>query len=458
LREEQVIDIRNVVMAMFLLSLSLLTYDSLPYIPFTVYRPVAMFPMFGASLLILFTDFRFKNGDLLLLGFFMYSIGHSLVVATMNGDLGSSISHAITQMFGLSMYRVSVYAAEQIKKDPELLKNVARCIAIAFVPPIAAGFLQLADAFVVKTGFSTALTGLFSEKVYIRRIQMLSGEPSWAAVHMLSGGLLMFFLYKRGFRKMSILLASTALLMVLSFSSYAYTVLLLALVFYVLTTNKNRGRMIVILGACVFVIGFGVPYLIQAFNISGYFTGRFQLNFTQLWQNDNSVFVRIAFPLIGFIEFIRHPVFGVGGGFYYTEASELLRRYFSSGLKFSEVYHLVYIRPEAATSRALISKVFAEEGLIGVSLFGGFLVSVFRRCGTNPYSKFAFALCLSLVMNFDSYAFLNFWLLLGFIQGGLFDMEIVFGEAPALKSMQVKRRGLLAGSIGSERRCGALKS
>ncbi|MFD1957711.1 O-antigen ligase domain-containing protein [Paenibacillus thailandensis] len=444
------IDIRNLVMAMFLLSLSLLTYDSLPYIPFTVYRPVAMFPMFAASLLILFTDFRFKKGDLFLLGFLMYSIGHSMVVAAASGDIGSSFSHVVTQMFGLSMYRVSVYAAEQIKQDPELLKSVARCVTVAFVPPLAAGFLQLADAFVVKNGFSGALTGLFSEKVYTRRIQMLSGEPSWAAIHMLSGGLLMFFLYKRGFRKQIVLLVATALLMVLSFSSYAYTVLLLALVFYVLTTNKNRGRMIVILGACVLVIGFGVPYLIEAFNISGYFTDRFQFNFAQMWQNDNSVFVRIAFPAIGFIEFIRHPIFGLGGGFYHTEAAELLRQYFSSGLKFTEVYNLVYIHPEAATSRALVSKVFAEEGLIGVILFGGFLVSVFRSCGANPYSKFAFALCLSLVMNFDSYAFLNFWLLVGFIRGGLFDMEAVFGEAPALKPVRAKRREFAAKPIYSE--------
>ncbi|MGM0883176.1 MAG: O-antigen ligase family protein [Bacillota bacterium] len=430
--------IRNLVIALFMLSLMLLTYDSLPYIPFSVYRPISMFPMFLASILLLFTDFRFKKGDVFLLVFVIYSMGHSLIVATNNGDIASSASHIITLLFGLSMYRVSVYVTEQAKEDPEILKGIAKSIAIAFIPPLAAGFLQLFDAFFVRNGFSGAFTGLFADKVYLRRIQMLSGEPSWAAIHMLSGGLIMFFLYKQGFRKQMILLVATILLMVLSFSAYAYTVLLTALVIYVLVTNKNRGRMLVVLTVCALVVVVGVPYLIETFKVSGYFTQRFEFNFDQLINNDNSFFIRLVFPAIGFMEFARHPIFGVGGGFYYTEFASLLQQHFSNGLKFSEVYDLVFINPYDATSRNMVSKVFAEEGLIGVILFGGFLVSIFRSCGANSYSKFAFALCIALVMNFDSYAFLDFWLLFGFIRGGGFETEAIRTGMPVLVPVRVK--------------------
>lgn len=414
-----------------MVSLALMTYDSLPFIPFSVYRPAAMFPMFLASCLILFTEFRFKKGDLFLIAFIVYSIGHSMIVALGNGDLGSSFSHSITLLFGLSMYRVSVYVAEQAKADPTILSGMAKSMAVAFIPPLAVGFLQLADSFFIRSGFSGAITGLFSEKVYLRRIQLLSGEPSWAAIHMLSGGLIMFFLYKRGFRKQWILLAATALLLVLSFSAYAYLVLLIALVLYALITNKNRGKMLTVLALSFFIIVVGVPFLIDTFKISGYFTDRFQFNFNYLIQRDSSFFVRTVFPLIGFMEFVRHPIFGVGGGFYYTEFASLMQQHFSQGLWFSEVYNLVYIKTDAATSRNLISKVFAEEGLIGVILFGGFMVSIFRSSAANAFSKFAFALCLSLVMNFDSYAFLNFWILLGFIRGGLFHIETVHKANPA---------------------------
>ncbi|WP_274650368.1 O-antigen ligase family protein [Paenibacillus humicola] len=383
--------------------------------------------MFAASLLMLLTGFKFKQGDFFLLVFAAYSIGHSLAVSVGYGDLGSSFKHIVTLLFGISMYRVSLYIAEETKKDPGLKGRIAASLMIAFIPPLAAGFLQMLDALFVHSGFSGSLTGLFSEKVYRGRIQMLSGEPSWGAIHMLSGGLLMFYLYKQGYRKQLPLLICTAVLMVLSFSAYAYSVLLIALLIYVLITNKNRGRMLLVLGACVLVIAVGVPFLLQAFHVSGYFTSRFQFNFSQLIETDNSYFIRVVFPAIGFIEFAHHPIFGLGGGFYYKEFADILLNRFSDGLKFTEVSDLVN-RPEMATSRNLLAKLFAEEGLIGVILFFGFLGTILRSASGNPYAKFAFALCIALIMNFDSYSFVNFWLLFGFVRGGF------FSSAPAVQA------------------------
>ncbi|WP_308638123.1 O-antigen ligase family protein [Paenibacillus silvisoli] len=412
--------IRNLIIALFLFSLAVITYDSLPYFHFSVYRPLAMFPMFAASALLLFTGFRFRAGDLFFLAFVIYSVSHSLVASIGYEDAGSSFKHAITLLFGLSMYRVSVYIAEQTKEDPDLKRRIAASLLIGFIPPLAAGFLQLADALIVRSGFSLSLTGLFSEKVYRGRIQMLSGEPSWAAIHMLSGGILMLYLFKQGFRNHLALLLGTAVLLVLSFSAYAYSVLLTALLIYVLIANRNRGKMLFVLAASVLAVAAGVPYLLEAFHVSGYFTERFQFDFDHLIKTDNSFFIRVVFPAIGFMEFAHHPVLGVGGGFYYREFAELLLGHFPDGLDFKEVRDLVFKNPEMATSRNLLSKLFAEEGLIGAALFFGFMIAALRSAGANPYAKFAFALCVSLVMNFDSYSFVNFWLLIGFIRGGFF--------------------------------------
>jgi hypothetical protein len=351
----------------------------------------------------------------------MYSIGHSLVVSVGYEDLGSSLKHVITLLFGISMYRVSVYIAEQCRENPALKGWIAKSLLIAFVPPLAAGFLQLMDSLFIRSGFSGSLTGLFSEKVYSGRIQMLSGEPSWAAIHMLSGGLLMLYLFKQGFRKLLIPFIAIVVLMVLSFSAYAYTVLLTALLVYVFIANRHRGRMLLVLAGSILVIAVGVPYLLETFRVSGYFTDRFQFDFSHLIKTDNSYFVRVVFPAIGFLEFANHPIFGVGGGFYYREFTDLLLKHFSDGLIFKEVYDLAFNRPEMATSRNLVSKVFAEEGMVGAFLFIGFLISILRSAGTNPYAKFAFALSVSLVMNFDSYSFVNFWVLIGFLRGGFFD-------------------------------------
>ncbi|WP_199618146.1 O-antigen ligase family protein [Paenibacillus alkalitolerans] len=424
--------------------MAVITYDSLPYFDFSVYRPISMFSMFTASLLLLFTDFRFKKGDLFLLLFVMYSTGHSLIMSIGYEDAGSSFKHVVTLVFGLSMYRISVYIAEQAKENPALIGWIAKSLIIAFVPPLAAGFLQLMDSLFVRSGFSGAFTGLFSEKVYKGRIQMLSGEPSWAAIHMLSGGLLMLYMYKQGFRKHLILLTGTAVLLVLSFSAYAYSVLLTAIVIYVLVTNKHRGRMLLVLGASIAIVAIGVPFLLETFRVSGYFTDRFQFDLNKLYRTDNSFYIRVVFPAIGFLEFAKHPIFGVGGGYYYREFADLLLKHFSDGLKFTEVYDLVFVKPDMATSRNLLSKIFAEEGIIGAALFTGFMISIFRSAGANSYAKFAFALCAALVMNFDSYSFVNFWLLIGFIRGGFFNKLPAVRAAGGIDTNSMKEMKLIA--------------
>ncbi|MBB6671472.1 O-antigen ligase family protein [Cohnella nanjingensis] len=412
---------RAAVVALFLFSLAVITYDSMPYFAFSVYRPLAMFPMFAASLLLFFTDFRFRPGDVPLLLFAAYSIGHSLL-ASAGGDMGASLKHAATLLFGLSMYRVSVYVAEQSRADPALRRRIAVFLLVGFVPPLAAGLLQLADAYFIHSGFSGTLTGLFSEKVYKGRIQMLSGEPSWAGIHLLCGGLLLLFLYKEGYRKVVLVpLIGCAVLLVLSFSAYAYSVLLTALLVYVFIANKYRGRMLLALGAIGLVVVVGVPFLLETLKVSGYFTDRFQFDFGHLIMADNSFFIRVVFPAIGFIEFWQHPLFGVGGGYYYRQFADLLLAHFDYGMKFTEVANLVNDHPEMATSRNMWSKLFAEEGLVGALLFVGFMGAALRSSRSHPYAQFAFALCVSLVMNFDSYSFVNFWLLIGWIRGGFFE-------------------------------------
>ncbi|MEK0316225.1 O-antigen ligase domain-containing protein [Cohnella sp. 56] len=405
-----------------MISLAVITYDSLPYFHFSVYRPIAMFPMFAASLLLLFTGFRFKAADTLLLIFAGYSIGHSLLVSMTTGGTGVSLKHTVTLLFGLSMYRVAVYVAAETRADPALRGRIAVCLVAGFVPPLAAGLVQLVDAYVLHSGFSGTLTGLFSEKVYKGRIQMLSGEPSWAGIHLLSGGLVLLYLYREGYRKLTLVpLLGCALLLVLSFSAYVYIVLLTALLVYVLFADRYRGRMLLALGAIFLIVAVGVPYLLETLKVSGYFTDRFQFNFNRLLHEDNSFFVRFVFPAIGMLEFWRHPIFGAGGGFYYRDFAELLVRHFDYGLKFAEVKTLVYEHPEMATSRNLWSKLFAEEGLLGALLFIGFMAAALRSSRGSPFAQFAFALCVSLVMNFDSYSFVNFWLLIGWIRGGFFE-------------------------------------
>ncbi|MCZ8519318.1 MULTISPECIES: O-antigen ligase family protein [Paenibacillus] len=413
---------KSLIFTLFFIGIAVLTYDSLPYFEFSVYRPIAIFPMFAASMLLLFERFRFHQGDFFLIAFFIYSSSNSLIKAAVYNDLSSSIKHMLTLVIGISIYRVALYAGQHIKDQADGTQSMNKALMIAFVPAIIAGFMQFFDAFLVHNGFSKTLTSLFSEQVYHNRIQMLSGEPSWAALHMITGGLLIYYLCSKQNKK-SWMVIALALLLIMTFSAYAYGVILIAFFIYMLINSKQRVKMIVVMALMFSFIFILVPFLIKSFGVSGYYTHRFNLDnlsIDYLMRTDNSFFVRFVFPMIGFIEFARHPLTGLGGGFYYREFADTLLQYFDVGLKFREVSDMVMRTPDMATSRNLYSKLFSEEGFIGVVLFFGFLVSIFRSCSTQ-YSKFVFAICLSAVMNFDSYAFIDFWLLIGLIRGGFFE-------------------------------------
>jgi hypothetical protein len=388
-----------------------------------VYRPIALFPLFAASFLLLFERFRFHRGDIFLIAFVFYSASNSLIQAAISNDLGSSLKHIVTLLIGVSIYRAATYSTGLMREESNGTRMLVGALLIAFIPGLIVGFMQMVDGFVFHNGFSRAITGILAEKVYRSRIQMFSGEPSWAAIHLLTGCLLVYFLYKERKMKLGLLTAMVTIL-ILTFSAYAYSVILIALFVFILINSKKRLQMLlttaIILG---FVLGL-VPYLIQTFGITGYYVQRFnldKLNWDYLINNDNSFFVRVVFPMIGFLEFLRHPITGMGGGFYYKEFTDLLLSHFSSGLNFKEVYDIAMLKPESATSRNMFSKLFSEEGLVGVILFFGFLVTIVRSSCKNPYSKFVFALAVSMVMNFDSYAFVDFWILLGFLRGGFFE-------------------------------------
>ena len=132
---------------------------------------------------------------------------------------------------------------------------------------------------------------------------------------------------------------------------------------------------------------------------------------------------------------MRHPVFGLGGGYYFYEFNAILFEKFSYGLKFKEVYDIAYVMPDSATSRNLFAKILSEEGVVGIMLFMGFLSTAVK--GSSPYAKFALALCFSLVMNFDSYSFVNFWLLIGFIRSGFFN-EMPAAREAGMKTLSTK--------------------
>ncbi|MFC7393007.1 O-antigen ligase family protein [Scopulibacillus cellulosilyticus] len=356
--------------------------------------------------------------------FAFYSSLHSLFTVFQNGEVANTIAHVATLVIGLCVYFSSTYYGE-LFQELKYYRTFLISLILAFVPLIILGDLQLINQFSGKLSFVNNITSFFAQNVYDKRIQGVSGEPSWAMLHILTG-LVLFLFFLRGKKSLFILtvIINLIILFVCSFSFYGYLVLGFSLILYMIFTKKVKN---LFLGVLILLVLFiGLKLILLDSGISNYSINRFSklsniTSFKDVLFLDGSFFVRITFPLIGFIEFIRHPIFGLGGGNSYLEFKQILLSYFPEGIKYPEVYFNAFINNKVFTPRNLFSKILAEEGIIGITLFLGFLITFYKKFCKGNISVFTFFLVIAIFLNFDSYATIDCWLLLGLIKSGFFD-------------------------------------
>jgi hypothetical protein len=413
LKNERIIN--TAILILFLISISLITYDNLPFLHYSSYSPSSIFTFLIAFILTITVGFKYQPYDKWLITFIAISIIHSLVSGVYYDDVVTSIKHIITLLVGLSVFTVVRFSFIKKKQNNRLFENV---LMLSMLIPLLTGYMQLLSQMGANVSVIRTITSFFVVQVYDGRIQMASSEPSWASIHLLT--IFVIILFKKAGRFRKIFLASTGLLFFLTFSSFGYGVLLFSFVLYGLITRKYRFKMLALIAVTIFVIFIIVPWTLNYFNVNSYFNQRFNLNYllsSDFLASDASGFVRIVFPVIGLLEFLGFP-FGYGGGFYHIHFKQYLMEYFSYGLVHEEV--MGNITGGHANPMNFFAKILSEEGLISFILMVLFLRGIFKQCKSN-YSKYIFCLALSFLLNFDSYAFVNFWFLIGIIASGYFN-------------------------------------
>lgn len=408
---------RTAFLYLFLLSIFLITYDKLPFLNYSSYSPSAIFPIFLAFILLFFFGYQHQKYDNWLILFLFISTIHSLFSGVYYGNIATSVKHIFTLIIGFSTFIVFRYAFLK-KKDDKLFERI---FVISLIIPVTLGFLQLLNQIGLNLNLVNTLTSVFSVNIYERRIQLTSSEPSWAVMHLLSLGVMILFISRK---KSKLLFSAMVILFFASLSTLGFGVLAFSFLLYALITKKYRMKMFLLLGIILTVVFVLIPNIIDIFGIQGYYVRRFDPRYLfshEFLATDGSGFVRIVFPLIGFLQFLDNP-FGYGGGFYYVHFTEYLMNHFSFGMHFPEVQYNAFIYPENAASRNLLSKLLSEEGIINLIFFVAFLIGVYKQCKSN-YSKFVFCLAISLLLNFDSYAFVDFWMLMGVVASGYFNKE-----------------------------------
>ncbi|MGG1655938.1 O-antigen ligase family protein [Geobacillus thermopakistaniensis] len=407
----------------FIIGFSMFSVDGIPYITYTDYKPISAI-FLGISLFLLITSrgsrLCWHSTEKILLFFVFYSILHSLLVALQIRDIKSSIEHILSLFVGLIVYFCIVSILPYLKKakQPEKIFNLL--LIFTFLFPIMFGILQILDL-LLGIGSVNKLTSLFVSRTY-GRVQMLSNEPSWAAIHILVG-IILFNYYRKDYMLSKIFFYVLVILFIFTFSMNGYIVLMITIIFYLLIKREIKALFLFFLGLLLFI---AIGYIINLLQLEGYYVHRFDFkqyyHFGKLLHNDGSIFVRVVFPIIGLIQFLENPILGVGGGFYYLDFARIIQEHFSYGLSFNEVYFNAFVDPSNANPRNLIVKILAEEGLVGFIVFLFFLFKLFTYCKSD-YSKFVFCFGLAMVMNFDSYAFVDFWIMLAFIRSGCFERD-----------------------------------
>lgn len=396
----------TIVIYLFMLGLLLLTYDRLPFFAYSNYAPSSIIAFVPAALLLLLKGATVDKDDVLLLVFAFLSIAHSLISAMIFDDFFAFIKHSIALITGLSVFFVSKYAFTL----KEIKQKYIKIMLYSYTLPLLMGLMQIFNQFGLGIGYITEITSLFVTRNYVNRIQLLSGEPSWAAVHLMF--LLVFLLFLNvNVEYKGLFIVISLVLLFLTFSAYTYMTLFFSYLIFILVSGGIREKFKMI--AAVFftlVVVFGVTHgIINMFNIDDYYVNRFNLTHimnNNLLRTDGSIFVRVVFPIIGILEFIDWPI-GYGGGFYYVKATDYLMENYSYGLEHEEVQRYAYTN--TMTPMSLYSRLLAEEGLVAV-LFFVFLYNLLKKCKSNR-EKYIWSIMVSLLLNFASYAFVDFWIL-----------------------------------------------
>jgi O-antigen ligase len=117
---------------------------------------------------------------------------------------------------------------------------------------------------------------------------------------------------------------------------------------------------------------------------------------------------------------VKNPLVGIGLGNYRFEFTNIILSKFPEATNFSEV--LSYINAGFTTPKSLYIKILCECGILGFIIFSIFIFNILRKVLKAKFKLFnkniiLFFTCslLSIMLQFDTMAYLNFWIGLAFI-------------------------------------------
>ena len=415
---------------LFVVAFVLMPLDSSPFFPIgSVYRPLSLFPIIAFFLVDKVAYRRFSRGDIALLCFFFGAIALTglasfVLFQSFNGVAEAAITSTLAIVLFSSTIEFFRFVTRELPRRVARELVVSMVVATCILPLVLSAVQVLTIVGVLPFGPVESMMRAVSYRVYLNRAQGISGEPSWSGRHLVI--LLFVYLAMTPDRRRSVVLMLGLLLGILfSGSAVAYLTLVfipsLALALRFLVDRKARAR--IAMNALVIVAVTIASYqLLVSTNIaSSYATFRLRSvaaivlspSFATLAvqaAGSSSLFQRVFNPIVGFmLPFVGYP-FGVGLENYNAAYAGVVQEYFSFGVDTLEVQNVI-AGTQVVSSKMLPARIVAEFGFVGIAFIGYWIAKILRQLRASSNSRAGFllyAIAIGSVVNFDSYIFVNF--------------------------------------------------
>ncbi len=326
-------------------------------------------------------------------------------------DLSGFINFAIQFTLAILLYKsFNCYLS---KLDPNTYLQAFSRIFITYnIPILVIGIIEL---MLLRAGsIYYKFVSVFSWRVSNGRIQLVSGEPAWAARLLL---VLLALVPLTNYSKQKKLYL-TILLLLLLLATGSSLGIICALIYYIVVYFRKRYFKYVLI--CGLFMAFVSPILYS--HLDDYTKARLEL-ISELRHSDfetlavsagsGSLMARIGNPILGVYVGLDNPISGVGGGYYYRHHFAYLSEVFPSALSISNIYETGF------SPKNLFSRVFAEMGLLGLLPLLIGLYWVYRNVvKSNRQTLGVFVCIILLLINFDTlfhiYPLILFCLLLNY--------------------------------------------
>lgn len=410
-----------------MLAIVLLPLDSIPGIFPSVYRPISLIFLIVIFPLVLTMKLskinNAKKSNLILLIFYLFTISTSYIYSYYHyNDLSGFFDYSLTLTFGIiSFYTFDYYFSmkrNSFTSNEDYIYWVFEIIGRVYIFILV---YAIYEVLVMLGLFPAGLKELVLKFLTGRggaRVQLLSGETSWATMHLIFITPIYYYLMKRDNRYKKYFYLSISILL-LMFSLQGYIIVISGALLFLILERRFKNLFMYLIYFALLLIGVYIVWKV----LSNVFTGVYYITridkffnvqkLSELLYLDGSVFIRVVFPYIGLMIFENNVLLGVGGGNYRFELGNYILDYFPLGFQYTEVQAAVY--GNEGNPKNMYSRLLSETGLLGTTLFIWFLYSLYKKIKLEKYLfnntvKMFFILVIAMYVQFDSFAFIQMWL------------------------------------------------